>query len=160
MMEGYPFNANMPLLEEGSREFQTRRSSQARRKSSVFRSNLDLSAALGTESILLKLSHKRSEEELEKVRNFMLETDGLKQLCTTIPKLAVDELCHFVKIEDFSAEEVICKEGESGDKFYFILSGTATEYKSMHSLEKTQSHLHRIDDSTNERVRSPDGSTK
>ncbi|QDZ21667.1 hypothetical protein HOP50_06g41950 [Chloropicon primus] len=97
---------------------------------------------MGTESILLKLSHKRTEEELTKVKNFFHETEGLKQLCCTIPEAALDELCNHVKIEDYGPEELICREGDSGDKLHFILSGTATEYKSTGSIEK---NLQRID---------------
>ena len=134
-----------------------------------------MAAAMGTESILLKLSHKRTDEELEKVRKFLLETEGLKQLCATVPELALDELCQYVKIEDYAPEELICREGDpgkgmsssqrssqcskaelhlsksghlslflAGDKLFFILSGTATEYKSTNAIEK---NLHRIDSS-------------
>ena len=104
-----------PILNDG-RESQRRKSSLlGRRKSSLFRRNSDLAPAMGTENILLKLSHRRSEEELEKVRKFLLETEGLKQLCCTIPETALDELCQYVKIEDYAPEELICREGDPGE---------------------------------------------
>ncbi len=139
---------NIPILDDGRGAPGRRRSSMAggaRRSSSVFRRNSDIAVAMGTENILLKLSHKRSEEELAKVRKFLLETDGLRPLCTALPERALDELCQYVKIEDYRPEELICKEGESGDKLFFILSGTATEYKSTNSIERTVQQMHRID---------------
>ena len=105
-----------PILDDG-RGLSRRRSSQVggRRTSSMFRRNSDLAAAMGTESILLKLSHRRSEEELAKVKKFLLETEGLKQLCSSIPEGALDELCQYLKIEDYAPEELICREADPGE---------------------------------------------
>ena len=60
-------------------------------------------------------SRGRSEEELAKVKKFLLETEGLKQLCSSIPEGALDELCQYVKIEDYAPEELICREADPGE---------------------------------------------
>ena len=107
----------------------------SRRKSSNFRSTSDLSAAKGCENVLLKLPHKRSNEELSQIESFFRSTPGLRELCDGIPNLAVEELCRFVKIEDFAPGEPIFREGDSGDRLYFLLGGSAVEYKSIESQQ-------------------------
>lgn len=74
--------------------------------------------------ILRKPGNQRSYDDLLQLRSRIATFDLLKSTFAGLHPRQVDELCRNLGLEEFQLDEVIFNQGDIGDKFYIILSGT------------------------------------
>lgn len=84
---------------------------------------LDEAAVNQLRLVLLKNGSVRSYDDLLTLKSFVSKLEFIKQSLSGLHPKQMDDLCRNLTVESFANGDVVFKQGDIGDKLYFVLTG-------------------------------------
>lgn len=72
---------------------------------------------------LMKPSNSRSYDDLLMLKAYLVKTDLIKKVMTSLSPKQMDDLCRSLKLENFGLNDVVFKQGDAPECVYIVLSG-------------------------------------